>query len=490
MPMDEALLRPHTSSKDKPGNSKYSEDVARVLVLNPAMLSLFFGMGINAFLDQFLKIWPDFRREALPYISIPTVILAGVGWQIGSDSIRYPNSEIGNSPIKRSAMASVEGIGVILPFFLLNLFQIYCHYFAHLDAKGHCEVSDEIFWEDFFTAPAILSALYIAWNSSIDPAKKCIWISPKEEEKSLKSKVKKSLVIGADILSLMLFYSRIIQTAMFIYLKPTPLLCEGVAAPATLIALVGEIFQSQHRQKIDTAMRLLMNAGLITYFIKTKIAQQSGTQWYHSWSLMLELLSLPSLFLMGLLYTAYYRRQYFEERSKIPGCVPTNIYSFPVQQKISDALKDPREQERIIKTILTDENSRKRIVSELERTDTGSIMENDATSSFETAGPPKNMKDILQLRYHKEILAIILRDLGLASEVQDDADELDTVDDGAVKHQPSTSKATTAQQSSANANSGPLGTLLPAYTAHAKSYHATGDVGPSVSASASPPKPR
>ncbi len=229
-----------------------SEIIARFLSLNPAILSQFFGIGTHAFLNQFLRLWPSFRIQALPYISIPTVALAAMGAAIGVDAMKNPNHEIGNNHLKRFLMASMEGVGGIFPFFLGDLIEIYCRNSEHLDAENRCMVSEEIFWKNFFTAPFILSLCYIAWHT-ISPTQKYDWISA--------GKKQKISVIGIDLLAKILFYSRIFQMLMLnINPKPEPLLYEGVTAPVTGLVLGMGIFKPQHAQKLDTLLRLLMNA--------------------------------------------------------------------------------------------------------------------------------------------------------------------------------------------------------------------------------------
>lgn len=86
---------PFVTSKN---TKNQGEIIARLLCLNPAILSQFFGIGTHAFLDQFFRLWPSFRIQALPYLSIPAVLLGSLGWKVGLDSVRNPNDEIRNDP--------------------------------------------------------------------------------------------------------------------------------------------------------------------------------------------------------------------------------------------------------------------------------------------------------------------------------------------------------------------------------------------------------
>ncbi len=414
----------HTEKKSQ------SEIVARFLVFNPAIFSQFFGIGTHAFLDQFLKLWPSRRMQALPYLSIPAVALAGLGWGIGASSIKNPNDEIRNDPFKRSVMATMEGVGAVFPFFLGDLIEIYCRNAKHLDAEGRCMVSEETFWKNFFTAPAVLSALYIAWNA-ISPTQKYFWLSA--------SKTQRILVVGTDLLGKVLFYSRIIQASLMLNINsmPRPLLYEGVAAPATLIVLGGEIFQHRHRQKIDTMMMYLMIANLMVY-LKEISSFEVSHDYYpeqpHAWPLILKLTVLPLLFLAGVIFSIYYCRSYFKAREEMPDLPSRKSHVFPVEKNAFEALRDPIQLNKFLDSILNNPEAKQLLFSKL-----------NIDPGQRSVIPPKTLEEAMLDPVHREIIKMTMKKCGHDVIEQDDADELETVDGDPESRQPSLSEASSSQ---------------------------------------------
>lgn len=400
-----------------------SEIFARLLVFNPAIFSQFFGIGTLAFLDQFLKLWPSRRIQALPYLSIPAVALAGLGWGIGASSIKNPNDEIRNDPFKRSVMTVMEGVGAIFPFLLGDLIEIYCRNSKNLDSEGRCMVSEDVFWKNFFTAPAVLSALYIAWNT-ISPAQKYFWLSA--------SKTQRMLVIGTDLLTKILFYSRIIQASLMLNINsiPKPLLYEGVAAPATLIVLGGEIFQHRHRQKIDSIMMYLMIANLMVY-LKEVSSHEISHDYYpeqpHSWPLILKLSVLPLLFVAGVIFSVYYRRSYFQAREEIRDLPSRKSHVFPVETNAAEALRDPIQLNRFIDSILNNPEAKQMLFQRLK------IDSNNRTES-----PPNNIDEAMKDPVYRAIIKMTMEQCGHEVVEQQD-DELVTVIDDSESRQASAS---------------------------------------------------
>ncbi len=388
-----------------------SEIVARFLVSNPAIFSQFFGIGTHAFLDQFLKLWPSLRMRALPYLSIPAVSLAILGWGIGASSIKYPNDEIRNDPFKRNVMAAMEGVGAVFPFFLGDLIEIYCRNAKHLDSEGRCMVSEDTFWKNFFTAPAILSALYIAWNS-ISPTRKYFWLSA--------SKKQRMLVVGTDLLSKVLFYSRIIQASLMlnIHSMPRPLLYEGVAAPATLIVLGGEIFQHRHRQKIDAMMMCLMIANLMVYLKEVssfEVSHDYYPEQSHSWPLMLKLSVLPFLFLAGVIFSAYYLRSYFKAREETLDLPSRKSHVFPVEKNAFEALRDPIQLNKFLDSILNDPEAKQILFQRLQ-----------IDPSKRTESPPQTLEEAMLDPAYRAIIKQTMEKCGYEVIEQQD-DELQSV---------------------------------------------------------------
>ncbi|MBP6103796.1 MAG: hypothetical protein KBD23_00295 [Gammaproteobacteria bacterium] len=385
------------------------EDVAR-LSTYPILSSSHF-LQVHAVLDKFFELWPNRRSGALPSIGIASFLVAIPSLIITRDFLKNPKKEVSNSIIERAFLASMDGVGFILPFLMGDLIKGYC---SEKSDPTDCKVSDADFFTKFLPAPVILSVLYIIWNT-ISPAQKYMWLS--------ESKIKKLLVVGLDSASNMLLYSQIIQRAMLtIHPKPGPVLYEGVSILASLIVLVGESFQHRHRQKVDAVMRYSMLASLMFYMdslLKEEFDQQS-----YSWSPILKSLSLPILFLTGVMLSVYYGRQYLKERGEAIIFTPKSRFSSPIQQQICAALQDSQQQDAIIKAILDDPKARERMIAKINPSNPRPANDLLASSTSDTI--PRKISDITNQR-DRAMLAVILNELGFQVTEEDDDDELETV---------------------------------------------------------------
>ncbi len=315
-----ALIVP-ANHKKKPFNNN-SEVIAQLIRINPATYSLFFGIGTHAFLDQFLKLWPSRRAQVLPYMSMPSILLAFLGWKIAFDFVRNPHADIDNAlmtgnnrihvaSMKRVALATLEGVGVIFPFLLGEIIEVYCKNPKHLDETHRCAVSEATFWEQFFSVPASFAMCYIAWHS-INPVAKFNF--------SKKSKLKKILVSVIDVLTKALLYTRIFQSLvmniyiMNIYNIPRPIMYEYGAIPAGGMILAGQLFFPRHWQKLEMGIIYAMIASLSLYMVDFLMAERKESSKTHTlWSPILKMLSFPMLFLSGLVFTMIYFKEHCKE---------------------------------------------------------------------------------------------------------------------------------------------------------------------------------
>ncbi len=363
----EQNLDPNVADKADDKKSQF-EDLARFLLYNPAVFSLFFNLGTWSFLNQFLRLFPDFRKQALPFISIPSSMLAAWGWKIGRDSIKHPNNEIENDTVKRISMAGMEALSCVFPFVFEEMIRISCN--KRLEEKQPCNVSNEDFWGIFFTIASVFAISYVLWQGIISPPKKHIWHSSNLKQK----KALAMGVIGIDLFMKTLFDSRILQkTISNINATSSPWVYECVAIPAALIVLAGGIFRDQHGQKLDTSMMYLLIANLMYDFcsvVKVALSQEfSNTQQKQLyWGTSLFELSFLSLsFLTGVIYSAYHYKNYFEERNKAPRVVSTKGYVFPSERKFCAALKDQdaANQSKTIDSLLEDSDIKSMILKKL-----------------------------------------------------------------------------------------------------------------------------
>src|SRR5215467_6945030 len=83
---------------------------------NPAVFSQWSGIGLLAFLNQVLKLWPEIASSVPPYVNTLAVVAGGVGFGIGAHSLyHYPEDEQ-THPFKRAWFAAIKGYGMVFPF--------------------------------------------------------------------------------------------------------------------------------------------------------------------------------------------------------------------------------------------------------------------------------------------------------------------------------------------------------------------------------------
>ncbi len=333
------------------------ETVARLFRINPALFSLLFGIGTHAFLDQFLKLWPQMRIQALPYLSVPAIGMGMFGWGIGAHSVIYPQDDIQSSRFKRTSVAMLEGTAAVFPGILGEEIEVYCS-----DPMHNCQdVSDAVFWGNFFPSPAVLSVAFIAWNM-ISPTQKITWAS--------QSKVKKVLVISLDSVASLLLYSRIVQALLMnISTIPQPLIYEYAAIPAALIALGGQTLKPQHRQKLYTSIIYAMGANLVAYLVQFLMQEFSRKpseqeQEPYSWSAILKLIAFPLLFLTGFAFTVMRSRQYVTERQSKERFVRVGSPRSLLQQQLDEALERQEVREQLVTKMLQDPRIKQEMMSD------------------------------------------------------------------------------------------------------------------------------
>lgn len=334
-------------------------ETRRFIYINPAIYSQFSGLGLFAFLDQFLKLWPTIRIAALPYISIPAVTAGSVGFGIGVHSVYHSNDEHTNR-FKRIWFSALEGGGIVFPFLLGEEIEVYCSYPSHLDAEKNCMVSEATFWETFFPAPAVLGLGYMIWKM-IPLLQKHTWMS--------RGKASKFLVIAVDSLADVLYYSRIFQTLMTnISQIPQPLAYELGAIPAGGIVLVGQTLMPRHREKFRTAITFGMTLNLMLYlgnFLKIEFTLPPETEeGPYLWSPLLKTIAFALFFGVGAAFTIWRSRQYVVEQRKTERWIPAGDPKFLLQQQLNEALERPEVRRDLIKRLLQDQQLKQLLVQD------------------------------------------------------------------------------------------------------------------------------
>jgi hypothetical protein len=266
-----------------------SEIIARLIRDNPATCSLLFGVSTHLFFSEAFRFLTEkARREALPYFSIPAVIMSGVGFGVGR-SLVHPE---GSGRVRMLTLN--EGL-VVFSFTLGEVIGIYCG--SSLDVQNDCIVSGKTFWIKLFPAPIILSAAYLFWRFIL-PAKKFAW--------ALHGRMQKVAVFIVEsffsILLYSLLYSRILQTILGsipAITSPQPVIYEGGGISGALGMLMLQTLIPQHRQKWNTIIYYTMAANLVIYLVKF-LMQESDLQ---GWSAILKLVVFSLLFLAGVVST-------------------------------------------------------------------------------------------------------------------------------------------------------------------------------------------
>ena len=425
-------------SKDQRINS---EGIARLSTY--PILPLLIYLQTHAVSNTFSRLFPSHRLSILPYIPISSSLLAIPGFIIVIGSLKNPKNEISNDFIKRTFLASMDGLGFILPFLMGDLIKVYC---SEKKDPTICEVSDVEFWTTFFPGPAIATVLYSVWNGiSLD--KKRAWLSQGAE--------KKTLVFGIDALSNMLLYSQVIRQLMFmIHPRPGAILYEIVSLPASIIALIVGSFQQRHREKMNAIIRYFMLASLMFYmgsFLKTGFEQQTS-----SWSLMLTALSLPALCIATTICSLYYGGQFLRGRGHEPSWTRSGRFSLPLEQEIAASLQDPAQMNRIIAAFLADPHATQALC---ERLNIDPVSNRDSS--------PRSIEEAMQNPVYREIIKMTMAEIGYTvTEAPDEPDELQILDSNAhgLQRTPSVLSQSQSQGEKALLLSRPFGNRTPYYT--------------------------
>lgn len=323
-----------------------SKEVKKLIRTNPAILSLFFGVGTHAFLNQFFKLFPRVKPEYLPYLSTPPALaLAIAGFGMGANFVKNPLYDISSHTGQRIAIASLEALGVIFPSILATASKVYCD--IHPDCR---KVSDSDFAAEILPAALAVALYYGIWYS-ISPTRRKIWCIGDS------SKLTKSLTYITDATTKTLLYSRILQSLMT-NIKPIPesWIYEYVSVPAASLVLAGQVLRHEGWwQKIETFMLYVICGNLAVYmgnFLKEESQSPDDL-----WSFYLKALLFPALLVTGAFFTIKYFQQHSATAASVPlrpSVVPNkNSLPFSTTVQFAEALSDPQQGPQIISQLLS-----------------------------------------------------------------------------------------------------------------------------------------
>jgi uncharacterized membrane protein YgdD (TMEM256/DUF423 family) len=322
---DEEVSDPNREEREIIRVCSHSEIIARLIHMNPAILSFLFGMSTHLFLGEASRFLPvEVRTEALPYFSIPAAVAGGFGFAVG----RYLVHPEDSGWVRTLILP--EGL-VVFSFTLGEVIGIFCG--SSLDLQNDCIVSGRTFWVKFFPAPIILSTAYLVWRF-IPPTKKFVW--------ALHGRVQKGAVFIVDsffsILLYSLLYSRILQTILgstTVTPQSVSYGCGGI--PGALAMLVLQTLIPQHRQKWNTMICYAMAASLVIYLVKF-LMQESDLR---GWSAILKLVVFSFLFFAGVVSTVGRFKELVEEwRRKVQVPVQSGL-NLLFRQEVYEALLKP-----------------------------------------------------------------------------------------------------------------------------------------------------
>lgn len=233
---------------------------AKLLNENPVLMTVFSGAGTYAFLAQLFKLWPDIRKTALPYFSIPAVIAGNVGFGIGTHSVFYPNELEANarcsccnpncfSHLKRVWMAYLISLGSAFTFSMGTVIK--------LDLAIHPDdstISDTKFLTEILPFPAAVGLFCFTWES----------ISPTRKQQGFFGRYPR-LLNFLDSFSKFLLYSSVIQ-ALLLPIPISQFLTYMLGALGGLGMVAAQNIRPQHQEKIRMVIIYLAN-GQLLYFL-------------------------------------------------------------------------------------------------------------------------------------------------------------------------------------------------------------------------------
>ncbi len=166
--------------------------------------------------------------------------------------------------------------------------------------------------------------------------------------------------------------------------------------------------------------------------LKSAFSQQSSNADQkdpHLWAPILELSVSSLLFLTGVLFSVYHGKQYFQERARASG-IPSNKAYFSVQRQIDEAWKDSANQSKMVQSFLSNADSKKTTLAEL------NICSNEEIDAL--LADPAIYKKVLKIVARKEGFEFILEEDELGTVVGDHENRPESFSVASASHEGST----------------------------------------------------
>lgn len=257
-----ALSLPLIKRKKKHYCSReHPEKLAALLTRNPFIKAVNGALSLRYSVSQILKIYPEARKAAFPYLGLIDVTGGLIGGWVGCHAILNPKKPL--STRIRVWEAWVEG-SIVFVFTIGSAIKIYLA--LHPEENY---ISDVKFWTQIASTPIALQALYQGWYS-IAPHTKARWF-PEDSKK-------RHIASGLEILLRTFQYSRIFEMATLEFTRTSSQWGYHFipVAPAFCVAL-GQRF-TRYTERLTTLMTYLTSISLLTMLTKELLAQTKSLQ--------------------------------------------------------------------------------------------------------------------------------------------------------------------------------------------------------------------
>lgn len=245
----------HYCSRENP------EKLAALLTRNPFIKAVNGALSLRYSVNQILKIYPDARKAAFPYLGLIDVTGGLIGGWVGCHAILNPKKPL--STRIRAWEAWVEG-SIVFVFTIGSAIKIYLA--LHPEENY---ISDIKFWTQIASTPIALQALYQGWYS-IAPHTKARWFPEHSKKRHIAS--------GLEILLRTFQYSRIFEMASLEFTRTSSQWAYHFipVAPAFCVAL-GQRF-TRYTERLTTLMTYLTSISLLTMLTKELLSQTKQLQ--------------------------------------------------------------------------------------------------------------------------------------------------------------------------------------------------------------------
>ncbi len=295
--------------------NEHFENIARLVRTNPALLSLLYSIGIDAFAKQFLALFRESGEEAL-YIREPLSIALGTyGWVAGAYLARHPNQNIRSRLSTNIINVLTINVGFVFAAISGASFEIFCTEIKHLQPDELCEVSYQEFLTQFITMSAALSIFYTGWDLTPASVKTAL---------SKRNTISYTTVAVLEAFYKTLVYSRglsfVLRNGMHLtnsYSKTfRAITYEYLAIPVAILAFLIETFKPRYSQRIESLMLSIITISLMLYKALDLEAEFKSLPKEQLWAPILMSTVLNLQLISGILFTALHAKEYLNLRRK------------------------------------------------------------------------------------------------------------------------------------------------------------------------------